>query len=224
VTFFSAAHGDINKAVQMTDEGLAVVTVGAPPQEMIVDHQAAFSVRPRQGRRRSGDRSMRCVFLAAFLVLFITASGRAVHAAGAAIPYYGKYPIVFLADQTRDDIQERIRDRCLECQSAIAGVQTVRDTCLTTVMAKYKAGIGGENDLVACMEKKSGVFIQQARSKPQDDEADDNDGVPVDLGSSPSQGHDLIVSDTEDGEPDDVMERDGGTDRVMIVRGLANDQ
>jgi hypothetical protein len=166
------------------------------------------------------DQLMRRAVLAAFLVFFTTASGGAVRAAGAAYVSDGKYPIVFLADQTRDDIQEQIKDRCFECRDAIAGVQKVRDTCLTTVMAKHKAGIGGENDLVACMEKKSGVYIQQARLKAQEDEVDNNDNVPVDLGSSPVPPFSVVVSDTDDDEPNDA-ERD---DRVIIVRGDPNEQ
>lgn len=164
---------------------------------------------------------MRYVVLAAILVLSLTASGSAAHAAGAAYASDGKYPIVFLADQTRDDIQEQIKDQCLECEDAIASVRKVRDTCLTAVMAKYKAGIGGENDLIACMEKKSGVYVRQARLKAQQDEVDDNDDVQVDLGSSPVPRFNEAVSDTDDGEPHDTGE---GGDGVIIVRGDPNEQ
>jgi hypothetical protein len=164
---------------------------------------------------------MRDVVLAAVLVLSLTASGRAAHAAGAAYVSDGKYPIVFLADQTRDDIQEQIKDQCLECEDAIASVQKVRDTCLTAVMAKYKAGIGGENALVACMETKGGVYVRQARLKAQQDEVEDNDGVQPDFGPSPVPRYNEAVSDADGGEPDDSEE---GGDGVIIVRGDPNEQ
>jgi hypothetical protein len=160
---------------------------------------------------------MRCIVLAAILVLSLTASGGAAHAAGAAYISDGKYPIVFLADQTRDDIQEQIKDQCFDCEDAVASVQKVRDTCLTAVMAKHKAGIGGENELVACMERKSGVYIRQARLKAQQEEARDNDDVQVDYGPPPPvPSSDEAVSDTDYGEPDDAGE---GGDGVIIVRG-----
>jgi hypothetical protein len=100
--------------------------------------------------------------------------------AGAAYPVQGREPIEVLADQIRDGILQR-RDESCDSESCpnmtAAKADDIRQGCLRDTVAKHPHGIGGENDLVACMERKSGFSLNDSASndRPGLDDARESD-------------------------------------------------
>lgn len=106
-------------------------------------------------------------------VLLALAAPQAL-AAGAAYPMQGREPIEVLADQMRDEIIQRLVESCAggSCPDATSSwADTIRGGCLRDTVAKHPHGIGGENDLVACMERKSHLSL--ADPAPDDGATDD---------------------------------------------------
>ena len=95
-------------------------------------------------------------------------------AAGAAYPVQGREPIEVLADQIRDRILQRLDEICAteSCSNTTAWADGIRQACLDNTVAKHPHGIGGENDLFACMERKSRLSL----SDPDPDAPGADDG------------------------------------------------
>lgn len=100
--------------------------------------------------------------------------------AGAAYPLQGREPIEVLADQIHDRILQRLDESCdiASCPNMSgAWADDIRQGCLRDIVAKHPHGIGGENDLVACMERKSRFSLSDSGSNesPGDDDARESD-------------------------------------------------
>ncbi|HLG87089.1 MAG TPA: hypothetical protein VKZ79_07820 [Alphaproteobacteria bacterium] len=92
--------------------------------------------------------------------------------AGAAYPREGREPIEVLADQFRDRILQRLDESCGggPCSNLTPGwADDIRQGCLRDTVAKHPHGIGGENDLVACMERKSRFSLSDSPLSESDD-------------------------------------------------------
>jgi hypothetical protein len=112
-------------------------------------------------------------------------------AAGAAYPFQGREPIEVLADQTRDAIAEKLTETCREssCFDTVPSrVEDIRQGCLRDTLARHPHGIGGENDLIACMARRSHL--------PEADSAPDN---AVEAGRAPDESSDFRTDATADG-------------------------